>query len=336
MGEPKILFVDHSFHKKTESTKFVTSTLQKHFEVDIFWDDTWWGGKGPSVDLTNTYARVFFLQSILPLWQLRKITAKIIWAPMYDGVSLRDIYWSSLSRLPVRVVSFSDVIYKKCKTFGIEVLPLQYYLPPNFRNAESAKKLNFLFWYRGGIKFSDLKRILDTKDVNRLVYRSAPDPFFKEEVISEADIKKYKMEIVRNSEADSREDYLRLLDAADVFIAPRKKEGIGMSFLEAMAMGKVVVAYNEGTMNEYIQDGRNGYLFDAKRRYIDFSHFADVLRNSKISVSDGWKRWEQDKNKMIDFIAETGSEKSKKITMEFLLCSFLQFLKGKLVWIKKL
>ena len=34
-----------------------------------------------------------------------------------------------------------------------------------------------------------------------------------------------------------------------------------MAFLEAMAMGKCVVANDDATMNEYIKDGENGILF---------------------------------------------------------------------------
>ena len=39
------------------------------------------------------------------------------------------------------------------------------------------------------------------------------------------------------------------------------KEGIGLGYLEAMALGKVVVAYDLATHNEYIRDGVNGHLF---------------------------------------------------------------------------
>ncbi len=53
-------------------------------------------------------------------------------------------------------------------------------------------------------------------------------------------------------------EYLDMLAAANVFFAPRRAEGIGMSFLEAMAMGLCVVAPRGPTMSEYIENGRNG------------------------------------------------------------------------------
>ena len=53
-----------------------------------------------------------------------------------------------------------------------------------------------------------------------------------------------------------------LLTHQKVFIAPRLAEGIGMSFLEAMAMGCAVIAQDDATMNEYIVHGKTGILVD--------------------------------------------------------------------------
>ena len=63
----------------------------------------------------------------------------------------------------------------------------------------------------------------------------------------------------------SREDYLRSLAGRNVFVAPRRYEGIGMAFLEAMAMGMCVVAENQSTANEYILSGENGILYGGGR-----------------------------------------------------------------------
>ena len=37
-----------------------------------------------------------------------------------------------------------------------------------------------------------------------------------------------------------------------------------MGFLKAMAMGRCVIAPNTPTMNEYIEDGINGFLYDLR------------------------------------------------------------------------
>lgn len=63
-----------------------------------------------------------------------------------------------------------------------------------------------------------------------------------------------------------------------LYFAPRKYEGIGMSFLEAMASGRCVIAPDYPTMNEYIKNGETGYLYNFKRpQKIKF----DDIKNSK-------------------------------------------------------
>jgi glycosyltransferase involved in cell wall biosynthesis len=57
-------------------------------------------------------------------------------------------------------------------------------------------------------------------------------------------------------------DYAVLLQRFQIYFAPRRFEGIGMSFLEAMALGMAVVAPNNPTMNEYLVSGHNGFLYD--------------------------------------------------------------------------
>jgi glycosyltransferase involved in cell wall biosynthesis len=48
-------------------------------------------------------------------------------------------------------------------------------------------------------------------------------------------------------------------------MAPRRYEGIGMAFLEAMAMEMCVVAENQSTANEYILSGKNVILYGGDR-----------------------------------------------------------------------
>jgi len=59
----------------------------------------------------------------------------------------------------------------------------------------------------------------------------------------------------------NRNEYEKILCSKQIYIAPRIKEGIGLSFL-SMAAGRVVVAPNFPTMNEYIIHTENGYLYD--------------------------------------------------------------------------
>jgi glycosyltransferase involved in cell wall biosynthesis len=160
--------------------------------------------------------------------------------------------------------------------------------------------------------------------MDSFVYRSAPDPYFKEEALSKEDIEKYKLQIIRDTKFDSQEKYLELLKNSNIYIAPRTIEGIGISFLEAMAIGMVVVAYNTGTMNEYITHNYNGYLFDSNDYHINFDNIETVLNNSKAMAQNGWIKWEKDKNIISNFIINNNYKQTQISDIYFFLYSTLQ------------
>ncbi len=56
------------------------------------------------------------------------------------------------------------------------------------------------------------------------------------------------------------EDVPALLSAADVFVFPSRKEGLGGALLEAMAVGTPVVATSTGGIPELVRDGVTGLL----------------------------------------------------------------------------
>jgi hypothetical protein len=66
---------------------------------------------------------------------------------------------------------------------------------------------------------------------------------------------------------------------ANVFFAPRAREGIGMAFLEAMARGQCVVANHAPTHSEYITHNVSGVLFDLQNpALLDFSGAPNLER----------------------------------------------------------
>lgn len=59
----------------------------------------------------------------------------------------------------------------------------------------------------------------------------------------------------------SQEEVKRYLGIFDIFFFPTYLEGLSLALLEAIAMGKPVVARNVGGNKELIVDGKTGYLF---------------------------------------------------------------------------
>lgn len=73
------------------------------------------------------------------------------------------------------------------------------------------------------------------------------------------------------------------ISMADVFLFPSKREGLGMAALEALSMGKPVVAADNRGTREYIRPGENGYLC----RCDDPESFAEmILRIYRISAQE--------------------------------------------------
>ena len=61
-----------------------------------------------------------------------------------------------------------------------------------------------------------------------------------------------------------RDDVKELLHISDIFVFPTLSEGLPLSLLEAMAIGKPALASNIGPIQEIITDGQTGLLFEPK------------------------------------------------------------------------
>ena len=77
-----------------------------------------------------------------------------------------------------------------------------------------------------------------------------------------------------------------------------------MSFLEQIAMGKCVIANDDGTMNEYLEDGESGILrkFRGSCLPVSMSEIEKVRRNVHDRAVSLYARWLEDRRRIIPFI----------------------------------
>jgi len=302
-------YIDHSFHKKTKASEFVKKLLSEEYALTELWDESWKGGKGISVDYLNknNFHTIFFFQNLPPCKYLKKLNCKrIVWYPMWDSEVNRS-YSEWLRYLPfnIKIVSFSKILFNKLSKMGFDSIYLQYYMNPNSLNENHLIKdndINIFFWNRvNKINWQTVKRLIGNNKINKVIFRNNPDPGYKILLPSEKDIEKYNIKIIKGW--IEKDKYKKLLSECNVFIAPRPYEGIGMSFLEALALGMCVIAPNNATMNEYIILGENGYLYDLRNsKEIDLSNFVEIRKNARRMAINGFKKWEQEKYKMLEFI----------------------------------
>lgn len=274
----KLLFVDHNFHKKTHSADFFLKILRKSFDVT-----------------EHYYARAYKTgsekamkdQDIAVIWEFPISRSRFffpgkrnVFVPMYDNEWGSYWQWKRIAWSGIGVISFCDKLTEHARRCGVtNLLEARYFLDPSSlpHNLGDPKKV--FLWERGEITKKIAETLFPPSEGYTFVVKGANDFL-------------------------PREQYLELLSSCGIVIAPRRKEDIGMAFLEAMAMGKCVVAHNDATMNEYIEDGKTGILFDIKNpTRIDFSEI-EKIRNNLPEVVNGYlNRWKSEAVTINGFIA---------------------------------
>jgi glycosyltransferase involved in cell wall biosynthesis len=304
----KIVFIGHSYHAKTRSSDFLLDYLKKNYDTKVILDESWLGEK-PFPDLSfidDSYLAVIFWQNLPSLEAILGIkNDNLIFFPMYDAVGSMDFsWWRRYENL--KIVCFSKTLHEKLKKWRLTSMYIQYF--PAVREFIPGKEDEVFFWQRlTNININTVARLFRKDNLKIHIHRGI-DPNHKFVQPSKEDEKKFH--ISYSDWFESRDEMLEniggLIKQKGIYIAPRELEGIGHSFLEAMAMGKAVIAVDNPTMNEYIEHGKTGYLFDlSKPKKIDLSNIENVQNNAYEFMKAGRKKWEKDKIKIIDFIKKS-------------------------------
>lgn len=307
----KILFINNSYNfNKTASSRFFYDFLCQYYEVDIELAEN---DQLPydAINQRNYSAIIsFYFQADFSKFNCKNL----IYVPMYDGfVFCRE----KLAQLKnVKLINFCKYLHKQALAFGFKSFYIQYYPEPHFQESQApALRDKLFYWQRRNTSFSQILKCFPSKisdlDCTKTILHSVTDgenePFIKPD---DEEIKNYNIEIT--SWFENKKDLLDILDTTKYYIAPRKQEGIGLSFLDAMSRGCVIIAHNDRTMNEYIKNGFNGYLinFD-KPKKIKFKDFEQIQQNSINTFIKGKEKYLDLLNNLVIFINK--KQKDKKI-----------------------
>jgi hypothetical protein len=295
----RLAFVDHSFHRASRSSDFFKELLDTEYDISTFFDETWSGGEEADVRLINAgnFDVVIFWQSLpAPLSLLRLNCENLIWVPMFDSEwRLAGLAWRALRAINMKVICFSKKIFDAAQKDGVSSYYAQYFpaLPPQSVQYDAPR---VFFWQRTNLlTWALIRRLLSGSNVEKTILRDDPDPEHVFEEPSHDDVERFNIEIARNiriASGGQREDYLKMLSECNIFVAPRLREGIGLTFLEAMAMGMCVIGPDLPTLNEYVESRWTGYLFDPRDpTALDISHFTECGIRARAAIGEGRKEW---------------------------------------------
>ena len=280
----KLLFLDLEAHRATGSSAFFVELLRQRFEVDQLYVNGRNDGRVPSSRDVASYDCVI-------CWQVNPGNARakswrkpVVYVPMYDGETFNTIKWLRTRLQGGRVISFSRHEGDFLKMAKVKTLDAKWF--PGARDFKPGDLRKAFLWERGGVMENDARRML-------------PDDLVDEVVV--------RREAPKLGD-DSRRAYFDRMSGCGIFVAPRFREGIGLSFLEAMAMGKCVIANKDGTMDEYIEDGKNGVLVDFRvkteaKTDLTADKISMIQRNAFETCRKGRERWERESEPAIlDFV----------------------------------
>jgi glycosyltransferase involved in cell wall biosynthesis len=108
-------------------------------------------------------------------------------------------------------------------------------------------------------------------------------------------------------------DYYNL---ADVFVFPSEMEGFGLVLAEAMSCGKPVVAFDNSSISEVVEDGETGFLIEPGNRTEFLAKTMLLLDNENLRAQMGSQacnrvdrlfRWEAAARRTLDVYQEVVS-----------------------------
>ncbi|MCC7304164.1 FkbM family methyltransferase [bacterium] len=302
----KLIYVDHSFHSRTKSNNFLSEYLKEYFDVDVVLDYSWKGLPHPDLSfIDESYGAVIFFQTIPPSEIVNGIKNEHkIYVPMYDGLTNKEAsFWRQYK--DIRVLCFSKITYDLFSSFGMKALYIQYFPEPKPYNPGDDSKL--FFWQRlTSINIQTVITLLGKKIAQIHIHRVV-DPGHTFIEPSETEIKKYN--ITFSEWLSARAMMWEIAEQAGIYVAPREMEGIGLSFLEAMARGKVVIATDNPTMNEYIVHKETGFLFNLEDvQPIELQNLKKIHEQTYEYMLKGYGAWMKDRQRIIEFIKKSYRE----------------------------
>ena len=322
----RFCYVGHKFHKKTPSISFFLDLLKSigsvkefYFSLDEenFSDDALI--RQLSVSDFDCYVFVQtedIAEKLLPLG-----LGRFVIAPMDDGaVWRRADFWRQFA--DAQLISFSRAHHEELQRYGCKTAYFQYFPKPGTREIIAfAEPLSAFFWERHPNHEPTLQRIVrlcNELQVTSLYLQVSPD-FGQEYGQRLTRPEKFvidDVEVMTSCWFDDRSELDQVSERTHFFFAPLRLDGIGMSFLDAMARGQIVVAPDHPAMNDYIRHRTTGILYDFDDLALDYKmtpkSMSDISRAALRTTAIGYEQWTHDQDRLKSLLVKDGRRWSTK------------------------
>ena len=272
--------------------------------MDVYWDEGWLGRD--NLDLREIVSRGY---DVTVLYQterhakfLNDSGRRVVFVPMYDScLPFSESFWRELTN--IEILCFCRTLFEQLQAWGLHAKYAQFFPDPAHFEVNIEQQYAGFFWQRReDPSWNTLRLLVRDASLSWINIHQAPDlDSTTTTAISKSDQEQYRLRFSIWSE--DRGIYDRALNQAGIYFAPRLHEGIGMSFLEAMAMGKAVVAADNPTMNEYLTHNVNGYLFNPEDpQPISLDHFRTMGRMARQTIERGYPGWQQSREQIATWL----------------------------------
>lgn len=281
-------------------------TKYDYYEVAFDGDSQQW--VGDSVLFRAHYDILVLFQVPISIQVLRDALQfdQAVYFPMFDACGEAPIsFWENFKDFII--INFSAALHQQLLDIGLTSRYVQYF-PKPVKIEDWGQSDSAFFWQRTNITINTVAKMLQSLGVNKVHQHIAPDPHFEQVPLAPEFADSFTLS--ESHWFETRDDMLQVMAASSVYVAPRSYEGIGMSFLEAMAMGRCVLAVDHPTMNEYIVHGVTGVLYpDGSTRFWDNVEYTpekirDIQRNACHYIAKGYDKWEKEKYLILDWVEE--------------------------------
>ena len=321
----RMIYIGHAYHRKTQSVSFILELFRQKYDITFLSAEVVRkpGGELEQVITENLHMLsgqhfdlLVCLQVMPSIQNLKKYISfdHAVFFPMADFYYLapedvRQPIWREYRDF--QIISFSRKVHEELKAYGYSSHCFQYFPEPPAQ-WETGDSHAAFFWQRiTTVNVLVFQKLMRNYPLTELHLHRALDP--GEQYVPLPYPLQGDMRIFHSSWFEHKEDMLRDLDRCGIYFASRHCEGIGLSYLEAMARGRCVIAPDETTFNEYIIPGKTGFLYpdqsgaQLKPLEISGEQVRQIQQNTRQYMQDGYREWCGKRNSILTLV-ETAPE----------------------------